>query len=71
MCADELLACAITIAGLDETGSDELDVALDMVGAERKSTASFVVDRHALSRDETPTLQPHIRSRSQARITGR
>jgi hypothetical protein len=31
MCADELLACAITIAGLDETGSNELDVALDMV----------------------------------------
>jgi hypothetical protein len=30
-CADELLTCAITIAGLDETGRDELDIALDTV----------------------------------------
>jgi hypothetical protein len=30
-CADELLACAITIAGLDETGRNELDIALDTV----------------------------------------
>lgn len=30
-CADELLRCAVTIAGLGETARDELDIALDMV----------------------------------------
>ena len=29
--ADELLTCAITIAGLSETAVDELDIALDTV----------------------------------------
>ena len=31
--ADELLTCAITIAGLDETNRNELDIALDVVRA--------------------------------------
>lgn len=30
-CADELLTCALTINGLDETAGEELDIALDMV----------------------------------------
>lgn len=30
-CADELLTCALTINGLDETAGDELDIALDTV----------------------------------------
>lgn len=29
--ADELLTCAITIAGLDDAAPDELDLALDIV----------------------------------------
>jgi hypothetical protein len=32
--ADELLTCAITIAGLDDTALNELDIALDVVSCE-------------------------------------
>lgn len=49
-CADELLRCAVIIAGLGETARDELDIALDMV----RSRA----EEHGILRRRPPRAVP-------------
>lgn len=48
--ADELLTCAITIAGLSETAVDELDIALDTV--RRRA------EEHGILRHRPPRVVP-------------
>ena len=48
--ADELLTCAITIAGLSETEVDELDIALD--------TVRHRAEEHGILRRRPPRAVP-------------